>query len=133
MTSFFGSLYETVDRVVDTMALADAQNSVGSMTVDPDKVDEIAAFFREKSKMLYDRSMDVQELANVKTPGRDPVSLGSTKVFGTVGSGDGSGYVENYLKLAQVLEDAAAALEGNTRQWRVNDQDSADSFGGGKA
>jgi hypothetical protein len=133
VTSFFGNLYEVVDRVVDKANLAKAQDSVGSMTVDPDKVDEIAAFFREKSKMLFDRAMDVQELANVKTPGRDPVSLGSTKVFGAVGSGDGSGYVENYLKLAQVLEDAAAALEGNTRQWRTNDQDSADSFGGGKA
>lgn len=128
----WGQITETIDRMQDNIALANAQNAGGAMNVEPDKADEIAAFFRDKATMLLDRSQDVMDLANIEPVGGDPVSTGSAEVYAKVAQGQGNGYSENYLALAKVLNNAADALEENARQWRLDDQNSADSFGGGR-
>lgn len=131
--NIWGRIGETIDRMADTVAYAASQNAGGSMTVEPDKVDEIARFFRDKAQILNDRSLDVQDMGALEQAGGDPVSKGSTNAYGKVVLSEGDGYFASYRELAKVLQDAADALEQGARQWRVDDDNAATSFGGGKS
>ncbi|GAB3678100.1 hypothetical protein [Saccharopolyspora tripterygii] len=131
--NIWGKIGETVDRMADTVAYAASQNAGGAMTVDPDQVDEIAGFFREKAQILNDRAYDVQDMGTIEAAGGDPVSTGSANAYGQVVTSEGDGYFTSYRELATVLLDAAHALEQGARQWRVDDDNAATSFGGGKS
>lgn len=119
------------DRAQKKAELAKAVEAGGHMVVDPDKVDGLAAFFRIEAKRLRDRRDVVADLAMVEPPGSDPTSQGVAEVFSRVGAGDGDGYLENYLKLADVFDQTAEELEASAKQTRTDEQNAEDAFRGG--
>ena len=122
---------ETLQRASAKAELAKTLQAGATMLVDPDKVDELARFFDDEAQKLFDRSGDVQELADIEPWGSDPVSTQAAPAYAQVGSGGGTGYMENYLKLAEVFRKTAKDLTDSAKQVRTNDQNAADGFGGG--
>lgn len=142
MSTFFGSapsqatqaqnaqaIQSVQDRANAKQQLAQAQSAGTSMRVDPEHVDKLAAFFQDEAEALENRAYDVQMLAEVAPPGTDPVSTQAAKVYGQVAGGGGSSYLENYMKLAQVLHDTANSLRDNAKQTRTSEQNAADGLG----
>ena len=116
------------DRANAKQQLAQAQSAGTSMRVDPEHVDDLAKFFDREAEALEQREFDVLLLNAVEPPGADPVSQGATNIFAQVAAGGGSGYYENYMKLAQVFRDTANSLRDSAKQSRTSDQDAADNF-----
>lgn len=121
---------ETLSRAQTKAALAQSQAAGGSMLVDPDQIDKLAQFFEDEAQALADRVVDVQQLAELKPAGRDPVSTQATAVYQKVGAGDENAYMDNYLKLAEYFQNTAANLRASAHQNRTDDQNAADSLGG---
>ncbi|MEU5845466.1 hypothetical protein [Saccharopolyspora shandongensis] len=126
-----GAFASTTARAADKAAFARSQDAGGMMRVDPDKVDEVARFFEDEAQAMQDRVLDIQQLASVEPPGLDPVSSQAAPVYSQVAAGSGSGYMENYLGLAEVFAQTAANLRASAQQTRTDDQNAADSFRGG--
>lgn len=125
----WGQIAETVDRMADNAAYAASQGAGGTMQIQPDKVDEIARFFRDEAAKLEDREADLMELANVQPPGTDPVSTEAAAKYGQVASGDPRAYMHNYAALTRVFKDAADALSNSARQVRTDDDTAAHGIG----
>lgn len=51
-------------------------------------------------------------------------------MFSRVGSGDGDGYLENYVKLIEVFENFAEQLDASVKQTQTDDQNAADAARG---
>ncbi|MEV5542291.1 hypothetical protein AB0L13_36245 [Saccharopolyspora shandongensis] len=126
-----GALASTLARAADKATLAQSQSTDGSMRIDLDKVDELARFFDDEAQKMLDRADAVRDLSLVDPAGGDPVSTQTAPIYSQVASGGGSGYLENYLQLADLFAQTSATLRENTKQTRLDDQNSADSFGGG--
>lgn len=124
----WGKIGETVDRMADNAALAGAQSAGGTMYIEPDKVDEVAAFFRHEAQAMRDRSGDIFDLGMIEPPGTDPVSTKAATALGQVAQGGPAAYMENYEKLAELFDNVAANLTGTAKQVRTTDDDSAASL-----
>lgn len=124
----WGQIAETVDRMADKAALAQAQSAGGAMRIEPDQVDEVARFFEDEARAMEARQREVNYLSRVKAPGKDPVSIQAANKYGQVGAGNDQAYADNYLKLAKVFKDTAANLRASAQQTRTDDQNSADGL-----
>lgn len=124
----WGRIAETVDRMADNAAYAASQSAGGSMRIQPEKVDELARFFEDEALMMEKREAKIAMLADVPAPGTDPVSTSATTIYGQVGAGDKTAYMENYRQLATVFKDAATALRQSAQQVRTDDDTAALSF-----
>ncbi|MER7014144.1 hypothetical protein ABT324_22210 [Saccharopolyspora sp. NPDC000359] len=126
-----GAIAESFARAESKAALAQSQAAGGSMMIDPDQVDNLARFFREEAQNMLDRRDAVAELALVNPAGGDPVSTQVAPVYSQVAAGGGGGYLENYEKLAEFFFATAEKLTESAGLQRTNDQNSAESIGGG--
>ncbi|GAA0515297.1 hypothetical protein GCM10011581_49110 [Saccharopolyspora subtropica] len=131
ITGMMGTVLNVATRAADNAALAAAQEAGGSMIVDPDQVDKLAQFFDDEARAMRERRADIADLATVEAPGLDPVSTQTAEKYGQVASGGSQAYLDNYLKLADYFEATAEKLRKSARQTRTDQQNAADSFGGG--
>ncbi|GAA4618370.1 hypothetical protein [Saccharopolyspora hordei] len=129
-TGFVGDAVNLMTRAMDNAALAQAQSAVGSMRVEPDKVDELGRFFDDEARALEKEAEKLQEVAFTSPPGSDPVSTQATMAYNQVAAGDDRSAYENLMKLAALFKKASLDLHDSARQNRLDDQNAADSFGG---
>ncbi len=126
--NIWGQITETVDRIADNAAYAAWQSAGGSMRIQPEKVDELARFFDDEALAMENRELEIAMLADVPAPGTDPVSTNATVVYGQVGAGDKTAYMENYRELAKVFRNSAIALRESAQQVRTDDDTASLSF-----
>lgn len=126
--NIWGQITETVDRMADNAAYAASQAAGGSMRIQPERVDELARFFEDEASAMEIREAKIGMLAEVSAPGTDPVSQNATVVYGQVGAGDKTAYMENYKELAKVFKNAAIALRESAQQVRTDDDTASLSF-----
>lgn len=126
--NIWGQIGETITNIGEKAAYAQAQSAGGSMRIQPDKVDELARFFDDEALEMERREGKIAMLADVPPPGLDPVSTGSTEIYGKVGAGNPNAYAENYQELAKVFRNAALALRASAQQVRTDDDTASLSF-----
>lgn len=124
----WGQIAQTVGNMADKAAYAASQAAGGSMRIQPDKVDEIARFFDDEAEKMEAREVDLMRLGEVSAGGGDPVSTKAATVYGQIGAGGPTAYMENYAKLARVFRDAATALRQSAQQVRTDDDTASLSF-----
>jgi hypothetical protein len=126
--NIWGQISETVDRMADNAALAAVQGAGGRMYIEPERVEEAAAFFLHEAEMLRSRGREINYLAQVDPPGSDDVSTQLADKYGQVASGGGQSYKDAYNALGDYLADVGNKLRASAQQTRTNDQDAADSL-----